>query len=173
MVNVKIYNMGQGTKHTSKTSLLGEILQKVFTNKSFLVTADKLQTVLNSIVESMWWRPVVLTITDENLSTYLTHVEDNNPPYAYLTIPSNVGVLEVKTKSKLSLAGIKNATTRENGSKLKVIGNITLWGSLNFNFGEGRMSLYYYQYHPAAAGGTMEGFQDFIYWNEVWLCDGY
>jgi hypothetical protein len=107
MVNVKIYNMGQGTNIRSKTSLLVEILQKVFTNKSFLVTADKLQTVLNSIVESMWWRPVVLTITDENLSTYLTHVEDNNPPYAYLTIPSNVGVLEVKTKSKLSLAALK------------------------------------------------------------------
>ena len=173
MENVKINNMGQGTKHTSKNSLLGEIMQKVFTNKSFLVTADKLQTVLNSIVESMWWKPVVLTITDANLSTYLTHVGDNNPPYDYLTIPSNVGVLEINTTTKLSLAGIKNTTTRENGSKLKVIGNITLWGSLSFNFGEGRMSMYYYQYHPGAAGGTMEGFQEFIYWNEVWICDGY
>lgn len=46
--------MSQGTKYTVKNSLLASVARKVFTNTTWQVTADMIQTAMNDIIESLW-----------------------------------------------------------------------------------------------------------------------
>lgn len=72
--------MSSGTKYENKIDLLASIISKVYTNTSFSVTADKIQTAMNDIIESLWDKTspssgtskMILTLNPEESTTTST-----------------------------------------------------------------------------------------------------
>ena len=178
--------MGTGTKYTTKSNLIASIVQKVFTNVSFKVTADNIQTALNNIVESLWskkYEPVILEINDANLSMYY----ENKPylsiyAYGLKAIPDNVDYIVINTTSLLRIAEISFVSNVPNGKNIRIFstntsgdGNLSLWeGNGNTNF-INQLSRYYYSMTDSHNGSynTKELYQEFMFWNGVWYYDGY
>lgn len=178
--------MGTGTKYTDKTSLITSIVQKVFTNVSFKVTADNIQTALNNIVESLWskkYEPVILEINDANLSTYYEAKEYiNTYAHGLKAIPDNVDYLVINTTGLIEIAEISFVSNVPNGKTIRIfnnhagnVNNLKIWqGNGNPNFPK-QITQYYYSMVDGHydSYNTKELYQEFMYWNGVWYYDGY
>ena len=178
--------MGTGTKYTTKSNLIASIVQKVFTNVSFKVTADNIQTALNNIVESLWskkYEPVILEINDANLNIYYElkpYLSDYSG--GLKAIPDNVDYIVINTTSLLRIAEISFVSNVPNGKNIRIFstntsgdGNLSLWeGNGNTNF-INQLSRYYYSMTDSHNGSynTKELYQEFMFWNGVWYYDGY
>lgn len=164
--------MSTGTKYTSKATLLTSILQKIFTNKSFKVTADKIQTAINDVIESLWNRrydKVILTIEDDNVADYLSGTDLQN-------IPNDTDIISIEVTTAINVATISFVSTPSNGKEIRIVGN----GKINLWQGDGtatpyQLSKYYYSFIDGHSGASQSIgiFQDFMLWNEVWYYDGY
>ena len=156
--------MGNGTKYTSKLDLIKSNISKIFANLGFLVSADKIQTVINDVIESLW--PTVLEINDGNVSVY--HIAGN------LVVPTGTNKLFINTTTPLKVKNLLFVDAITNGTEIQVCGNIQFWtgdGSSDV----GRMSRYYYQYTfgHGSADYMIEGCNTFVYFNQVWYCNFY
>lgn len=179
--------MGTGTKYTTKSNLIASIVQKVFTNVSFKVTADNIQTALNNIVESLWskkYEPVILEINDANLSTYYeAKPYINTYAYGLKAIPDDVDYIVINTTTLVQIAEISFVSNIPNGKTIRIfstyidnnVGNLKIWeGNGDINFPR-QISQYYYSMIDGHydSYSTKELYQEFMYWNGVWYYDGY
>lgn len=171
--------MSSGTRFTTKDGLISSIVKKIYTNTKFEVSADKIQTAIRDVVESLWdKRPNILTITDANISQYYSVIDSYIP---ILTIPAETDILMFNTTVDTNLFGIRMSGDYYNGKKLKISGYVRFWQPDIYSLGiSGRMSQYYYANTYSSNNGydgrvnqIIEAFAEFVWWNGTWYGDWY
>ena len=171
--------MATGTRFSTKDGLISSITKKIYTNTKFEVSADKIQTAIRDVIESLWdKRPNILVINDANISQYMSVVESFRP---IVTIPVETDILVFETSGDTNLFGIRMSGDFYNGKKLKVTGRIRFWQPDDYSLLiQGRMSRYYYAhtYSPVSNNDgrinqIFECFSEFIYWNGAWFGEWY
>lgn len=171
--------MGKGTRFSTKEGLLSSVIKKIYTNINFEVSADKIQTAINDVIESLWnKRPNTLILNDANISQYKSIVENYLP---IVTIPTDTDILVFETTGDLNLFGIRMSGDIYNGKKLTVTGRVRFWQPPGYFYTvQGRMSDYYYAYTHSSFSNTdgrdnqmIQSFAEFIWWNGVWFGNWY
>ena len=169
--------MSQGTEYPTKIGLLNAIKAKIFTNRRFYTTADRIQTAINDVVESLWGKTqeeVIYVIDDDNVADHVGVFSADNHP-TLMNIPNNTTILSIETTTGISAMLLTFVTTPSNGKRLDIVGNLKIWqGTDSWDTEIGQFSAYYYTYRNSYADAiSLEGFESFMYWNGVWFYNGY
>lgn len=178
--------MGSGTKFITKEGLVSSVVKKIYTNKNFEVSADKIQTAIRDVIETLWdRRPNILIITTSDIniggsSPYITYdIADPTHSRKIFTIPSEIDMLVFENATPVDIHAIRITGTVYNGKKLKISGNVILKQAPSGMELNGRVGRYFYYHNSITpfnfsySAPIVEAFTELIWWNGVWFCEWY
>jgi len=117
----------------------------------------------------------VLVINDGNASQYFTHAYGDNQYDVYMNIPEEYSTFVIETTATYRIVKIQpqGGINFDDYKKIMIIGNVVLWQGESYNtsspnYGNYRISQYWYSHRHSSNNEVREAFAEFILKNKVW-----